>query len=209
MPRHCATTRAPGNALAPFRGRAKSGLRLLWLAAVSSLLFDAENSSAQQPKPNEYQVKAAYIYNFAKFVSWPAKSPAASNNEFDICVFEKDPFGTVLESTLAGKSLDGKPVVIKRLPGPQATPGCRILFINSAQDHNLREILTAAKDASVLTISDLPDFSKRGGMIQFVLTDNRVRFEINVTSAENAGLVLGSDLLKVAITVRRSTQPGG
>jgi hypothetical protein len=204
-----ATIRFLRSADAPqWRGFRDRVLLPMMAVVVWALLVPA-SMVAQQAKPSEYQVKAAYIYNFGKFVKWPAASAATRTGAFTICVLGEDPFGSVLQSTLAGKLLDGKPVAIKRLQKPPDVAGCHILFIDSAQERNLRAILAAAKEASVLTVSDMPDFSKRGGMIQFVLIGDRVRFEINVASTESASLVLASDLLKVAAAVRRSAESGG
>jgi hypothetical protein len=163
---------------------------------------------AQQPKASEYQVKAAYLLNFGKFVKWPSTSASEKSESFAACVLGADPFGATLDATLAGETLDNKPVVIRRLSKPQDAAGCRILFISSAEEKRLKEILTAIDQASVLTVSDMPGFSKRGGMIEFVLEGSRVRFEINLASAENAKLSLSSELLKVAASVRRSTGSG-
>ncbi len=162
----------------------------------------------QQPKPNEYQVKAAYLYNFGRFVQWPAKGAANNDSTFTICVLGQDPFGPVLDSTLAGESIEGRPVVTRRLSKPQEAADCRILFINSTEQKHLREILVALDSEAVLTVSDMPDFSRRGGMIQFVLEGERVRFEVNLASAENARLTLSSELLKVATTVRKNDRSG-
>jgi hypothetical protein len=86
---------------------------------------------------------------------------------------------------------------------------CRILFISSSEQNQLKEILAALDNTSVLTVSDMPQFARRGGMIQFVVEANKVRVEVNLTSAERAGLTLSSQLLKVAINVKRSAQSGG
>jgi len=157
---------------------------------------------AQQPKPSEYQVKATYLYNFARFVKWPETLPAGKGDSFSVCVLGQDPFGPILDSTLAGEALDGKPVVLRRITKPQNAGDCRILFISSAEEKHLKEILTALDESGVLTVSDMPGFTRRGGMIQFVLEGDRVRFEINLASTENARLVLSSELLKVAAAVR-------
>src|SRR5580692_9290563 len=85
---------------------------------------------AQQQKPNEYQVKATYLYNFGRFVKWPGTVPAAKGDSFSVCVIGRDPFGSILDSTLAGESLDGKPVVLRRIAKPQEAGECRILFIS-------------------------------------------------------------------------------
>jgi hypothetical protein len=163
---------------------------------------------AQQPRASEYQVKAAYLLNFGKFVKWPSSASADKSQSFAACVLGADPFGVTLDSTLAGETLDNKPVVIKRIAKPQDAAACRILFISSTEEKHLKEILAAIDQASVLTVSDMPGFSKRGGMIEFVLDGSRVRFEINLASAENAKLNLSSELLKVATTVRRNAGSG-
>jgi len=206
-----------GQVLGTFR--LQSGIRraLLWgllgprppLAAVLlALAFAATGLLAQQPKPSEYQVKATYLYNFGRFVKWPGTVPAGKGDSFSVCVLGQDPFGTILDSTLAGEALDGKPVVLRRISKPQDAGDCRILFISSAEEKHLKEILTALDESGVLTVSDMPGFARRGGMIQFVLEGDRVRFEINLTSAESARLVLSSELLKVASSVKRNGRSG-
>ncbi len=85
---------------------------------------------------------------------------------------------------------------------------CRILFISSSEDSQLKQILVALEGRSVLTVSDLPLFSQRGGMVQFVLEGKRVRFEVNLTPVEHAHLALSSQLLKVAVNLRRSDRLG-
>lgn len=164
---------------------------------------------AQQPKVSEYQVKAVYLYNFGRFVQWPPNAPAAKGDSFSICILGQDPFGQTLDSTLAGETLDDKPVAVKRISSPRDAGNCRILFISSTEESHLKEILAALDESCVLTVSDMPAFSRRGGMIQFVLEGDKVRFEINLTKAETAKLTLSSELLKVATTVTRNAQPGG
>jgi hypothetical protein len=163
---------------------------------------------AQQPKPNEYQVKATYLYNFGRFVRWPGTVPAGKGDSFSVCVIGQDPFGPILDSTLAGESLDGKPVVLRRIAKPRDAGECRILFISSTEEKHLNEILTALDQSGVLTVSDMPGFTRRGGMIQFILDGDRVRFEINLTSTESARLTLSSELLKVAASVKRNGRSG-
>ena len=182
-------------------------LRFLTMV-IATVFFTAALLPAQQPKPNEYQVKAAYLYNFGRFVKWPAGIAADKGDSFAVCVLGHDPFGSTLDATLAGEALDGKPVVIRRIARPQDAADCRILFVSSTEEHHLKEILAAIDQASVLTVSDIPGFSRRGGIIQFIAEGERVRFEINLESAENARLVLSSELLKVAATVRRNTRSG-
>jgi YfiR/HmsC-like len=171
-------------------------------------LFGATGLIAQQPKPNEYQVKATYLYNFGRFVKWPGTFPAGKGDSFSVCVLGQDPFGSILDSTLAGEALNGKPVVLRRISKPQDAGECRILFISAKEEKHLKEILAALDEGGVLTVSDMPDFTRRGGMIQFVLEGDRVRFEINLATAESARLVLSSELLKVAASVKRNGPSG-
>ena len=159
---------------------------------------------AQQPKVSEYQVKATYLYNFGRFVQWPTTVSAAKGDSFPICVIGQDPFGPDLDAILTGEIIDGKAVVAKRVSKPQDAVSCRILYISSSEESRLKEVLAALDKAEVLTVSDMPDFSRRGGMIQFVLKEGRVRFEINLTSAEAARLIVSADLLKVASNVRKN-----
>ncbi len=176
------------------------------LAAVT--LFAPTGLLAQQPKPSEYQVKATYLYNFGRFVRWPDAVGPGKGESFPVCVIGQDPFGAILDSTLGGEALDGKPVVLRRISKPHEAGECRILFISSTEEKRLKEILTALDESGVLTVSDMPGFTRRGGMIQFLLEGDRVRFEINLASAESAKLVLSSELLKVAASVKRSGRSG-
>lgn len=162
----------------------------------------------QQTKPTEYQVKAVYLYNFGRFVDWSATLPAAKGDSFAVCVMGQDPFGRTLDSTLAGELIDERKVVAKRISRPQDAATCQVLFISSSEDGRLKDILPLLDKLKVLTVSDMPRFSERGGMIQFVLEKDKIRFEVNLTNTERAGLNLSSELLKVAIAVKRNSQPG-
>ena len=160
---------------------------------------------AQQPKPGEYQVKAAYLYNFAKFVDWPSGAVADKSSSFTICVLGEDPFGAALDATIANQRLDGREIVAKRVSKSKDALGCQILFISSSENGQIKDILATLNNSGVLTVSDSPQFSQRGGMIGFVLDNNKVRFEVNLANAEKAGLTLSSELLKVAVTVRKDS----
>jgi hypothetical protein len=177
-------------------------------ALIAGVVACASSLFAQTSKPNEYEVKATYLYNFARFVEWPAGAEAAKSDVFAICVLGHDPFGPALDAIVAGETLDGKTVQAKRISKPQDATNCRVLFISASEDSRLKDILTAFDKAGVLTVSDIPQFSQRGGMIQFVSTDKRIRFEVNLSNAGDAGLMLSSELLKVAVAIRKNAQPG-
>jgi hypothetical protein len=189
---------------------ARERLRNSWLRRMIPIigLLISTGLAAQAPKPTEYQVKAAYIYNFGKFVKWPPNAAASRDNSFTICILGDDPFGASLPSTLVGQSIGGKPVAVKRVTRPQDAMACLILFITAEEKDHLKGILDALGQSPVLTVSDMPDFSSRGGMVQFMTERDRVRFEINRTSAEFAGLTLTSDLLRVAVAVRVNGRTG-
>jgi hypothetical protein len=176
------------------------------IASVILAALAAVNLYAQASKSSEYQVKAAYLYSFGRFVAWP--SAPAKQNEFAICVLGRDPFGPTLETVGAGITIGGQPAVSRRLERAQDATGCRVLFISASEESALGRVFAALGKSTVLTVSDLPDFTRRGGVIQFVVDGNRVRFEVNLTAADEAGLVLSSELLKVAIAVRRIARPG-
>jgi len=170
----------------------------LALALLGSPALHAGDS-----KPGEYQVKAAYLYNFGRFVVWP--SPV-KGEPFTVCVLGHDPFGVVLDATLSGETINGLKVVAKRIMALQESGSCQILFISASDlsQPRLKEILAELDQRSVLTVSDSPEFAQRGGMVQFVLDGNRVRFEVNLAAAERARLSLSSQLLRLATSVRRS-----
>jgi hypothetical protein len=177
-----------------------SSPRFIVLMALSVFILTAMLHT--QSAPTEYQVKAAYLYNFAKFVEWPPEV-IASDSSFNICVLGHNPFDANLGTTIAGESVKGKNVAVKTISRAQDGTGCQVLFISSSEETRLKDILAVLDKNSVLTVSDMPYFTRRGGMIQFVTEANRVRFEVNLTSAERTGLILSSQLLKVAVAVKR------
>lgn len=181
----------------------------VWSMAALVLLLTAPSLRAQATKPTDYDVKAAYLYNFGRFVEWPPQSTASQGDAFNVCVLGQDPFGPTLDTTLAGETIAGKSVVARRVSTPQEAANCRILFIGATETSQLNKIIGALDKEAVLTVSDMPQFSQHGGMIQFVLEGKRVRFEVNLAAAQRVGLTLSSELLKVATTVRRNLATGG
>jgi hypothetical protein len=177
------------------------------LAAFSlfSLFCGVPCVHAQQPRANEFEVKAAYLYNFGRFVEWPEENAVGKNESFEICVLGADPFGRTLDTTLATGTIGGKSVAAKRITKPEEVNSCRIVFISSSEESHLKEVLAALDKTSVLTVSDIPRFSERGGMIGFVLDGNRVRFDVNLASAQGARLTMSSELLKVATSVKKGS----
>ena len=169
-------------------------------------LLSAISVLAQEAHPTESQVKAAYLFNFGKFVRWqPDQAP--NSGSFDICILGDDTFGKTLDATVAGESIDGKTIAIKRLSAIEGAR-CNILFVASSEEDRLAPILAAAQRLGMLTVSDMPHFAERGGMIGFVTQKDRIRFEVNRASAMRSNLSLSSELLKVATRVIEKGAPG-
>ena len=179
-------------------------LRPLLTAVAAAWAFLAIPAlQAQNPRPTDYEVKAAYLYNFGRFVEWPGKGAAAQGGSFTVCVLGQDPFGSRLDATLAGETIGGKTIVAKRISSAEESGNCQILFLSLTDDSRLNKVIADLVKKAVLTVSDAPQFVKCGGMIQFVLEGKKVRFEVNLTATQHAGLTLSSELLKVATAVRR------
>jgi len=162
-------------------------------------LFAALAASGQSPRPTDLQVKAAYLYNFGKFVRWPEGSFAEP--VFTVCVLGGDPFEGALDQLTDGQTINGVPVKVTRIASPGGINGCRVLFIKGTEGNLVRSALVAARKTSVLTVSDAPEFLRQGGMIQFVLVQDHVRFEVNLNAVREGGLQLSAELLKVATKV--------
>jgi hypothetical protein len=167
---------------------------------VASLVLLA--SAIAQSKPTQYEVKAAYLLNFAKFVKWPP-APALEDT-FKICLLGSDPYGAILPLTVRGERLDDKSIEVKRISAPKEAAGCRIVYVGSSEQGRLAAVLPILIDQHALVVSDLPNFCERGGVIGFLMEGDRVRFEVNLDAAQAAGLNMSSDLLRVATTVKKN-----
>jgi len=160
--------------------------------------------NAQSPQPTEYEVQAAYLSNFGRFVEWPPRPVANEKDPFYVCVLGQDPFGPLLDAALKGESIGGAPMAARRIGSASDAANCRIVFVNSTKDSEMKGIIATLRNFNALTVSDTFNFTREGGMIQFVLEGNRVRFEINLAAAQRAGLTLSSQLLTVAVAIRRA-----
>jgi hypothetical protein len=170
----------------------------LWFAPLAGL-FPGE-ASADQPQ-GEYQVKAAFLFNFARFVEWPPNASASATAPVDFCVLGDDPFGDALDRAVAGKTLNDRAMVVRRGKKVQELNGCDVLFISSSEKSRLAGILGALRAVPVLTVGECEDFAAQGGEVQFTLEDSHVRFIINVDATERAGLKVSSKLLSLAHVV--------
>ncbi len=158
-------------------------------------------SIAGSAETTEFQVKAAFVYNFVKFVQWPHDSfPATGDAPISICVLGQDPLGDALES-LKGLTAYGRNLSVRRIAGQGEADRCQVLYLCRSEREAMGNLLKGMK-AGVLTIGDMKSFASAGGIINFVIVDNRVSFEINVDAAERAKLKISSQILKLAKIVK-------
>ena len=153
----------------------------------------------QPPKPSEYDVKAAYLLNFGKFIRHANAQPAHSS--FDICLVGHDPISQTIDELAANETIDREPVHVRRVADVSEARNCAIAYLSASEGEHMREDLAILGGSEVLTVSDAPEFLERGGMIQFVLIANHVRFAINLNAVNHSHLVLSSELLRVASSV--------
>jgi hypothetical protein len=152
---------------------------------------------------DEYQVKAAFLYNFAKFVEWPSGTFANANDPIGICVAGANPFGSTLDSMVNGKKIGERLFSVRRLQDTQQARGCQILFIGATEWKRVRSLLDTLKGAAVLTVGETDDFTAAGGMIAFQIAGPRVRIQIALETAERCRLKISSKLLSLAEIVKR------
>ncbi|HLK20343.1 MAG TPA: YfiR family protein [Bryobacteraceae bacterium] len=145
----------------------------------------------------EYQVKAAFLLNFVKFVEWPESAFADGNSSISICILGDDPFGKTLDQLIAGETVNGRKLAVERVRRIPPLKSCQVLFVNKSEQ------LLPALGPGVLTVGEGDHFVREGGIIGFVIDKRRVRFDINQTAAEKAELKLSSKLLSVARSVEK------
>jgi hypothetical protein len=154
-----------------------------------------------QSSDDEYRVNAAFLFHFAQLVDWPADALTGADRSLDLCTFGEDPFQGALESTVEGKAIANRVIRIRHLMRPEDMQGCRILFLGRAQSKRIPTLLAGLRNAPVLTVGETSGFLAAGGMICFLLQENKVRFDINLDAAQSSGLKIGSRLLVLAQNV--------
>lgn len=152
--------------------------------------------------PTEYQVKAAFVFNFAKFVEWPQAESTNGTAPIVVGILGEDPFGAELDRIVNDRQVNGRPLRLKRFVSLSEVNDCHMLFISSSEKQRLQTIFDSLQSKGILTIGDSENFAKEGGMINFVLEKGKVRFQINIDAAERAGIKLSSQLLKLAHIVK-------
>jgi hypothetical protein len=166
------------------------------LPGILLLLCSPVSVHADEHLQAEYQIKAAFLYNFARFTSWPEHTSSA----FRLCVLGDDPFGEALDA-LAGKSIHNEPLVVAHAYNPAELDGCELVYISTSYTGKLDKVIALLREQTILTVSDIDAFIDQGGIIGFRIIENKVRFEINASAAATAGLSISSRLLSLASRV--------
>lgn len=172
--------------------------KALLILGLVSLISEVAYAQAQ---PTEYQVKAAFIYNFAKFVEWPPSSFGSTTDPLRICVLGNNSLHADLQNIIAAKSIGSRPLQVRRVEMFEIK-GCHVLFVGLSESDRAQRALQAAQGASILTVGDMGGFLDLGGMINFIFDQNRIRFEVNLKAAQGARLQLSSKLLSLARSVQ-------
>lgn len=174
--------------------------RLVLLGLLSVIpvpwVFAGESSSSALTR--EYQFKAAFLYHFTKFIEWPAGVMAQGDTTFSFCVMGSSPLELALDQLIAGKQVRGRMPMIKRVSSIDEIGGCQVLFISRSEHDVVASLVDIPGNSSVLTVGDTPNFAKQGGIIEFIIVNNKLRFVINLEAAKRARLKLSSELLKLA-----------
>ena len=173
-------------------------LRRFQLAVAIGLLLFPGSLPAAPPSPNEYSLKAVFLYNFCRFIDWPELAFASPNEPLIIGIVGPDPFGSLLQEAIAGESYHGRPIRIDHYRSAREIRRCHLLFVSQAAAGQFNAIVTAAAGHNILTVGETEDFLDRGGMIALTAEENRVRLRINPTALRMTKLSVSSKLLQVA-----------
>jgi hypothetical protein len=160
---------------------------------------------AAAPNPDlECRIKAAMVFNIAKFVTWPPGARPVPENSLSICLLGEDNFRGALEETLRDKQIGGRPVILRRYRDPDDIKGCSVLFLSQSERRRMQAIVKALARTPTLTMADTPGFAVRGGMVNLVFGGGRVNLEINIQAVEKADLKISSQVLELASIVGKA-----
>lgn len=178
----------------------------LLLSVLGALVMfqgrDAAGGEPQVQMPLEQAVKAAYVYNFTKFVSWPAESPFTRAPALTIGILGDDSFADAVETTVRGKHVEGRPLTVRRFRTAGEVAPCAVLFVARRMVDRVPQLLQRLGGWPVLTVSDAEGFTSQGGMIELFREDNRIHFQVGLTAARTAGLSVSSKLLRLSRPAR-------
>ena len=161
-----------------------------------------------QDSAEEYQIKAAFLFHFAQLVEWPAGALNASDQSINVCIFNDEPRRKELQTTIEGKSIGIRVLRVSMLEQQQSIQGCNVLFLGREESRRQAAVLRCARELPVLTVGETDDFLLDGGMIQFHVDGDKIRFDINANVADSAHLKISSRLLLLATSVTHSAAKG-
>lgn len=175
-------------------------LKVILFSLLGMILFIGSTTTlyAQAPPSQEYQVKAVFLYNFTQFVEWPDSAFATENAPLVIGILGKDPFGAYLDEVVADEKVKGHPIIVQRYEHLDEMRACHILFIQMVKKDQTRQIMSALKNKSILTVCEGDGFMQQGGAIRFITVNKKIRFQINPEVAKTRGLHISSKLLSLA-----------
>jgi hypothetical protein len=174
---------------------------VLFVVLIFSFASPTRPAWGQGSETTGYEVKAALLFNFAKFIDWPSGSFANPKSPFTICVLGNDPFGNVLDETLQGKLIGSRNLVVQRLKNKAEARRCQMVFVSASESVHEQEIIESLPGANVLLVGETTGFAVSGGTIEFTLENNHIRFTINTDAADHAGLKFSAKLLALAKVV--------
>lgn len=163
--------------------------------------FAAGISAPPAAAQSQDQIKAAFLFNFARYVEWPASAFSSADSAVRICLIGSKTFSEVVSSTVSGKSVGDRSVVVDTPAGLESASGCHILYVGEDMDTAASDVAASVDGANVFTVSDRRGFAANGGIANFIRADNKIRFEINPGAAKSAGLKISSRLLRLAKVV--------
>jgi hypothetical protein len=179
--------------------------RVMLLFGWLVFLLASNSGFGDEPLLTQYQVEAIFLFNFAKYVDWPAAAFPNATAPITIGVVGIDLFGDNLQHIIEGKTINGRSFIIKHLASDSDLGGCQILFISDSEASRMGEILDRAGTLPILTVGEDEEFAQNNGIINFVLKDGKVRLEIDLIAAKKNGLTISSRLLAVADVVKNNT----
>lgn len=157
---------------------------------------------SQSEGSTEYSLKLAFLYNFTKFVEWPTDAFPNASAPFEVCMVGRDPFGDHLEQSLRDRTVDNRPMAFRRSTSGDNLKGCQIVFVTAEAKGQAPSIVSRLKSSSVLTVGETKGFAANGGIVNFIVEENRLRFEVNLDAARQTRLSISSKLLALAKIVR-------
>jgi YfiR/HmsC-like len=181
----------------------RAGKSKFGLALAAALAFGAASADESAPVVSESQIKAAFVYNFTRFVEWPDDAFASQSEPLVIGVLGESSVTADLEAIVAGRKVNGRSIVVRSLADAAELAPADVLFVPQADDTRFVELLPAIQGSAVLTVGESPAFAAAAGAIVFVQQDGKLRFEINIAAAERARLKVSAELQKLALSVRR------